>query len=400
MIDNGAPNANVPTDYLDRMLDILAELPEKSLHDRDVANAIAEFWRKTPVTSLAEAQYLKIWDRIWAASASDPSEERDIKDPVGYAINDPAGKLVEELLKYLWPKKAKVGGGITEELANRLKNMVERTDHSLVDASSVIVASRAEMLHAIAPEFARQNVLPLLKWESNPNAAAYWSAFLWPARINPDLFKLLEKDCIAALRTPNQFEERTYGRLCQLFLLASMDFKATTKEAVREVFDEIGAKGLKHMSSFIRHRMLNSKDDAVGYWVQTVKPWIETHWPRDAARQTNETKEDFAMIAIYSNASFPEASGWLEDNGMLGETPTASTILLSLKRRKGETHEDFKDSSTLPERFPQEVLHILWIARPFKWDHGYAMEIIDRVIKAKPALAQTTEYQSIVEQLS
>jgi len=379
------------------MLTILRKLPDKSLMSRNVANAIIEFWRKSPVTSLPKDRYLEIWDRVWVACAKNPSEERDLKHAVGYAINDPAGKLTEELLKYLWPKDAKVGGGIPQELADRLKRMVGRTDHSLVDASSVIVASRAEILHVVAPEFARQNVLPLLSWEGNPSAAAYWSAFLWPARISPDLFKLIEADCITALQTPDRLEERTYETLCQLFLLASMEFKATSTTTVRNILDQIGETGLEHMSSFLRHRMLNSKEDAGGYWVQTVMPWLSEHWPRDAAKQTSRTMENFAMIAVYSNASFPKALSWLADNGLLGQTPTASTILISLKERGGNTHEDFKDSSTLPERFPQEVLHLLWLTRPFQWNRGYAVEILGRITAADPLLIGKAEYQELSE---
>lgn len=400
MIDGETSGTSIPPDYLDRMLNILGKLPDKSLQSRKVANAIVDFWRKSPVMSLPKDRYLEIWDRIWVAFAKDPSEERDPKDAVGYAINDPAGKLTEELLKYLWPKDAKVGGGIPQELADRLERMVRRTDHHIIDASSVIVASRTEILNAVAPEFAKQNVLPLLSWDGNPNAAAYWSAFLWPARISPDLFKLIEADCITALQSPDQFDDDNYKRLCQIFLLASMEFKATSEKSVRDILEQIGDKGLEHMSSFLRHRMLNSKEDAENYWHQTVKPWIETHWPRDAAKQTSHTMEDFAMVAVYSNAGFSKALKWLENNGLLGQTPTASTILFSLKKRETNTHEDFKDSSTLPERFPQEVLHLLWIVRPFQWDHGYAKEILDRVTEAKPALAQTAEYQSVVEQLS
>lgn len=399
MIDEQASSTGLPPEFLDRMLTILAELPDINLQSRKVANSIVEFWRKSPVTSLPKDRYLEIWDRVWEAFAKDPSEERDAQDAVGYAINDPAGKLTEELLKYLWPKDAKVGGGIPQELADRLKKIVQRTNHEAIDASSVIVASRVEVLHAVAPEFAKQNVLALLSWEANPNAASYWSAFLWPARISPDLFKLIELDCITALRTPDQFEERAYETLCQLYLLASMEFKATSRETVRNILDQIGEKGLEHMSSFLRHRMLNSQEDAASYWLQTVKPWIEEHWPRDAAKQTTKTMENFAMIALYSNANFPKALNWLEDNGLLGETPTASTILFSLKKGDGNTHEDFKDSSTLPERFPKEVLHLLSLTQPFQWAHGYAAETLARIIEAKPELAQTAEYQSIIEQL-
>ncbi|WP_026987469.1 SIR2 family protein [Fodinicurvata fenggangensis] len=399
-VDGEAPNTRIPLEHLERMLPILAKLPEESLQSRKVANAIVEFWRKSPVISLTKDRYLKIWDRIWAASAKDPSQERDINDPVGYAINDPAGKLTEELLKYLWPKDAKVGGGIPQELADRLKKIVERTNHSAIDASSIIVVSRTEILHAVAPEFAKQNILPLLKWESNSNAASYWSAFLWPARISPDLFKLIETDCLTALSKPDRFEARAYKTLCQMFLLASMELNATSKETIKTTLAEIGTKGLENISSFIRDRVRNAKEDAPTYWKKTVLPWLSEYWPRDYMAQTKKTMEDFAMVAVYSGTSFPNTLSWLEDNGLIGEIPTASTILFSLKKRTEHTHEDFKDSSTLPEQFPSEVLHLLWLTRPFQWDHGYAKQILARLTEANPALFQTEEYLSISENLS
>lgn len=85
------------------------------------------------------------------------------------------------------------------------------------------------------------------------------------------------------------------------------------------------------MSNFLRHRMLNSKEDAANDWLQTIKPWVERHWPRDAARQTDQTRANFAMIAVYGNVSLPDALRCMEENGLLGETPTVSTILFSLR---------------------------------------------------------------------
>jgi hypothetical protein len=399
MVDGELQSACLPADYMDRMLSILVKLPEKSLQNLKVANAVVEFWSKSAVATLSNNQYLGVWDRLWAALAKDPSEERDIKNSVSYAINDPAGKLTEELFKFLWPKNAKSGGGIPEELADRLKKIVHRTDHSKIDASSIIVGSRTNILHAVAPEFSRENVIPLLRWETNPNAAAYWRAFLWPARISPDLFKLIEPDFITALQAPEKFEEHAYEVLCQMFLLASMEFKATDEETVKKILDEISEKGLGHMSSFLRRRMLNSKDDSSEYWLQTVKPWINTKWPRDADRQTNRTKEDFAMSAIYCGKSFPFALNWLQDNGLIGEIPTASTILYALKTRDDNSHDDFKLTSSLPEIFPRAVLRLLWITRPFQWDHGYASSILKRLIATDPSIAATAEYQTLTELL-
>jgi hypothetical protein len=384
----------IPSDFLDRLLNVLAKLPNPCLQNRKVAHAIVDFWRTSPVAFLPSDRYLEIWDRLWIAFAQFPTETPERSDAVGYAINDPAGKLTKELLDYLWPKDAKVGGGIPRVLSDRLEKIVRRTSHQVLDASSVIVASRADVLHAVAPEFAIKSVMPLLSWNDNASAAAYWTAFLWPARISPDLFRLLEADCLTALKNASRFDANSFKILCQIFVLASMEFRAIAENTVKDILGQIGELGLAHMAD--RSRMLNSKKDAETYWLQTVKPWIKTHWPRDAAKQNEQTMEDFAMIALYSKASFPKALYWLEDNGLLGEVPKASRILYSLKTRDEQTHEDFDVTSTLPERFPKEVLHLLWLTRPFLWDHGIKKEILDRLNAVDPDLASSAEYKMLI----
>lgn len=88
----------------------------------------------------------------------------------------------------------------------------------------------------------------------------------------------------------------------------------------------------------------------------------------------------------HSNAQFPRSLGWLEENGLLGEIPRASTVLFSLRMRGTNTHEDFEGSSTLPERFPMQVMHLLWLTRPFQWDHGMGAEILDRLTATLPSI--------------
>ncbi|MCF1433401.1 hypothetical protein GOZ97_17585 [Agrobacterium vitis] len=390
---------HIPSDYLDRMLSILTKIPEENIKGLRVSKAIVEFWKKAPVKTLPKDRYLNVWDRLWAAFVNDGPEPPNFKTAVSYAINDPAGELTEELLKYLWPKDAKIGGGIPTELADRLKKIVDGAGCRKIDASSLIVVSRAEVLHAVAPDFTKDNILPLLSWSANPSAAAYWHAFLWPARISPDLFKLLEADCLTALKDPDQFEHHAYEILCQLFLLASMEFKATTEQTVREAFDNLEITGLERMSKFLRQRMLNSKEDPAEYWLQTVKPWIGSHWPREQTRQSQQTMENFALIAIYSKGNFPKAFRWLDENGLLGETPTASMIVSSLSKDQSSTYGRSNGSSTLPEQFPDEVLCLLERTRPFLWANGEALAILDRIRHVKPELAQTAKYKAIEDLL-
>ena len=379
-------------DCIHRVLSIFNKFPERAFRSPQVAEAIAELWRRHIDHSIDKTLYLEAWDRIWPATHSDASSEEGVHDPVHYAINDPAGRLTEALLKDFWPKDAKIGGGLPKDLTDRIKRIMDKTSSESINASSLIVASRTEVLHRIDPEFTKQHVLPLLKWNGNPNAADYWSAFLWPARINPDLFKLMKDDCVSALKAPEKFEDKNgYEKLCQVFLLSSMEFQATSKETVREVLDAVGVGGLEHMSSFIRQRMPNSQEDAAQYWEGILMPWLDAHWLRDDAKQSDITRRDFAMIAVYSDSSFPAALECMKSNGLLGETKHASYILHTLRLKFG---------STLTERFPKDVLRLLCIIRPSQWDSDNLKQILDRAVKAQPDLVDSLEYKELKEGFS
>jgi hypothetical protein len=146
--------------------------------------------------------------------------------------------------------------------------------------------------------------------------------------------------------------------------------------------------------------MLNAKGGGANYWDSTVQPWLSAYWPRDHSNRSEGIVEDFAMTALHCGEHFPKAMNWFEENGLLGRTPTATTMLLSLKSEKDRTHEDFKDSSSFPERFPSEVLHLLWIARPFQWDNGYGRGILERLAQAEPALRRSPKFHDLTELLA
>jgi hypothetical protein len=389
----------LPIEYSERLTKLLKSLPTKLLKDAGTAHAVIDLWRKGVFETLSDTKFLEIWDRTWRVLSTIDRGEEAPDDPVFYAINDPAGKLTEELFKRLWPKNAKVGGGLPSKLTQRIERIIQRTDHATPDASSLIVSSRAEVIFAVDPNFAKKVVFSLFSWKANTSAAAYWTAFLWQARISPDSYKILEEDFLQALKRPDSFRDRSYEVLCQLFLLASMELKAPSPETVNLVMAEIGQLGIEHMSSYIRYRMLHTRKEAPQYWRQTVWPWLKAYWPRDADRQSERTKADFALIAIYSVEQFPAALKVLEENGLLGEAPQETTILYSMQNRENNVHEDFNASAGLPERFPRDVLHLLKIARPFQWDHGYGRSILNRISGSKPELAQTAEYAEIEELL-
>jgi hypothetical protein len=285
---------------------------------------------------------------------------------------------------------------LPDVLTDRLSSIVSRIDHRTFDASSLLVASRLDILHAVDPKWASGTVLPLLAWHENPSAAAYWQGFLWIARISPDLFQKIREDLLVALQHDGDFGDASYEILCQMLVIGSMEMQALPSEATKTALASIAQKGLHHVAHFVRQRVLNSKANSAAFWIRTVKPWLEKHWPRDQAKRTSEIADDFAMTALYADNNFPDAFDWFKRHDLIQALPQSSIILHALSRRNGKIHDDFVNTSTLIERFPAEILHFLWKIRPFQWDHGNeARKLLQRIIDADHTLSEKQEYRDL-----
>ena len=98
------------------------------------------------------------------------------------------------------------------------------------------------------------------------------------------------------------------------------------------------------------------------------------------------------MTALYADEAFPEALAWFEKNGLLTESREASTIIYALEKKENGAHEDFENTHTLIERYPEDVLRLLWLVRPFQWDHGQGGELLQRIVNQEGDLTITPEY--------
>ncbi|ESX80266.1 hypothetical protein X759_14115 [Mesorhizobium sp. LSHC420B00] len=379
-----------------RAVDTLETAPEVVLQAREVAHAVVQFWRDAPVADLTMEKYLSVWDRIWTNAVSTPMPEAASNGAVSLTINDPGGELSEQLIGFLWPADAKVGSGLPNDLASRISTAVRRTDHSRFDPSSVIAASRLEIMHAVDPPWAEREIIPLLDWGANPSAAAYWEGFLWPARISPDLFKALKPYFLEAMRREEDIDVHSYGVLCQMLVLASLEMQSLSLDEAKAALGKLSQKALHHVSGFVRQRVLNSKANSAAYWERTVGPWLSRCWPRDASKRSDQIAEDFAMASLYCGAKFPDAMRWFERNQLFRVLPQASTILHALDRKGPDLHEDFAATSSLIEKFPADVLHLIWICRPFQWDHdNTARTLLTRMVHADASLIDDPEYRDL-----
>lgn len=381
-----------------RFFDLLATIPQEILQEPSTASALGYCWRNSPTKTIQEDEYLRHWDRLWALFSPMQKMERQ-EAALNFAINTPSGQMMEQLFSRLWPTNAKVGMGVPQALSSRIEKAVRANDHQVADASSIIITSRLGVLHLLDQDWTQDTILFLLNWRMTPSAAVYWSAFLWNGRFNPDLFTAFQDDFMEALRKEEKLDDSAYENLCQMFALASLEAYGMSAEIIRNTLAGLSESALRFVTDFIRHQLLNSKDAAAARWENAIKPWFNKYWPRDRGNNDPPIIENFAMTALYAGDAFPDALAWFEKNGLLGESPGASTIIFALEKKDNGGHEDFENTHTLIERFPDAVLRLLWIVRPFQWDHGQAGILLQRISAQDATLADTPEYRNLAAAL-
>ena len=388
--DNNA-HQNLGAEAGRRFFEILRKIPADIIEQPSVASSLGYCWRSSPTKELNDEDYLVLWDRLWEIfAASEKMEGQELA--INFAINNPAGQLMEQLFSRLWPIDAKVGMGLPESLTDRLEAALAANNHEAADASSIIIASRLGVLHLLDQNWTNTNVLPLFKWDTTPSALNYWSAYLWNGRFNPDLFAEFQQDFITALGKEDQLDENAYRILCQMFTLATLGSYGLSTSMIKETISNLSNLGLRRVTDFIRHQMLNSKDAAATRWRNAIQPWFNKYWPRDRGKGDPSVIENFAMTALYADEAFPEALAWFEKNGLLAESREASTIIYALEKKENGAHEDFENTHTLIERYPADVLRLLWLVRPFQWDHGQGGELLQRIVNQEGGLTNTPEY--------
>lgn len=376
-------------------IDLIRRLPLGIKSDPVYSYDLVELWRKIPKQDLSQEEFLSLWDDLWSSfvtnTKDDPIESRSLN----FAINDSGGKMVESLISYLWPKDAKVGSGLPAALTKRVEKICDRADQNRLDASSVIVISRLSVFHAVDPNFTEARLVPLLNWNTHNYAADYWDAYLWYGRLTPDLFKAIEEYFYEALNRQDSLQDEAYKKLNQMFVLASMDMSAVEQDNISYVLRNANISQLEYMSAYIRQRSLNSKAESKSFWTKTLMPWMDKYWPRDQAKRSEKISENLVLASLYSGEFFPAALEWLEDNHLLMELPTCSMILSALRERDDSFHEDFANSYSLPDRYPSEILRLLSVTKPFRWDHGEARRILNRLIANNDVLRDSQMYVNL-----
>ena len=320
-------NANEPS-VRAHLLALLVDLPPELLGRPEMSRAVAdvlEAMSKKPSSSVDDDTFWRVFDLTLAAAALDPdnADLPEDRDWVSLAINRSMGSLATAFLAALFARRLTVGAGLPEDLRPRLNILVAR-DIATHRPSRVVVASRLSYLYAVDPAWARVHLVPNFDWATDEEEAlAAWQGYAWQPRIDEKLWQAL-KPHFMGIFTPARLNRiGDMGRsLAQLLMLIGVEFgleevaRDDARNAIRAMPEDLRSDALSWVASYLeaanaesgptdaRERPARNSDRL---WTEKVRPWLERVWPPDPGLRSPSTSEQFAMIAIATQRSFPDS---------------------------------------------------------------------------------------------
>jgi hypothetical protein len=306
--------------------------------------------------------------------------------------------LTTALLNVLSRQGLKAAQGIPAAFKARLDRLTtDQSGNSRL--ARTILASRLLYLFAVDPAWTRARLLPCFDWiRSEDEATAAWRGYGWGARINADLWSELSPQLYEAFtRERRERLGRTSETLASLLMVAGVEFPATevsterSRRAIRAMSPRDRAVAASWLCNFLTGPGISDQAAPVGaehagradeMWTDRVLPWLRRVWPHDATLVTPETSEQFALLAIATQDTFPEAVDVLLPY-MVGTDHWGMIVHNLLQSRHPDNH-------------PQAVLlllrRIVLLTGPFFADN--LRTVLDRVIVAESGLRQNPTFRA------
>ena len=321
----GVRNSAKQPELRDRLVRMLRTLPRVLFNDPEISRATSDFLEEAATSRPSptrDDEFLNLYDQALTAVENDPSnsDQPDQKDWVSLAINRSMGRVATTFFALLFGRELKVGAGLPEDLKPRINALIapNRADHR---PARVIAASRLSYLYAVDPEWAQANLIPIFDWSNEREALAAWQGYAWQPRIDYKLWLAL-KPYFLPMFTPDRLHQLGNLRrnFAQMLMLIGIEFgidefpRDPAREAIRVMPDSMKADAISWIVSYLEQREKgtddNQKEASLGVdelWTKRVWPWLERVWPADPELRSQNTAEQFAHVAIATDASFPNA---------------------------------------------------------------------------------------------
>jgi hypothetical protein len=314
-----------------------------------------------------------------------------MRDALTDALNAPAGRLVEVLLK-----KFTKGSGDSE-----LSPEMRRRFDKLVDApgrpgflARMRLASEVSMLFERAPVWTRNKIVPLFDWTC-PDAADAWAARKYANYIgSPELFGLTKQPFLEMFGRNDVAAEdlRIFAEWLTAILIANQsrsdDRYSLTSTEARAALRRAGDKALSSVGHRLAIEMERAKpEEKVTRWRTIIGPVFQAIWPLDVELQTQASTFKLAQILMATGEAFPEAADVIIPF-IRPDDPHSYSTVFSI----AEAPEALYASA--PGKMLDLIAAIVGEAAP---GSVYALnKALDRIRVLDPTLADTRKFQKLL----
>jgi hypothetical protein len=291
-----------------------------------------------------EALFLDFARRILAVEDGEPE---DTDDPVGRAINHPAGHVTEALLRWWYRRTLEDRQGLPDAIKLIFTEVCDARIPKLRHGR-VLLAAHVIALFRVDPEWATEHLLPLFEWQrSDSDARGAWEGFLWSPRLYRPLMEVMKS---AFLETAGHYgalgkHDEQYAALLAFAALDPGDTFSTAELALAT--RALPQEGLHHSAEAVVRALEGAGDQRADYWVNRVKPYLHAIWPKSRENMSPAIAEALGRLCVEAKDAFPEAlallRAWLQplahpnylvhrlhDAGLSGKFPTQALEFLSL----------------------------------------------------------------------
>ena len=313
-----------------------------------------------------------------------------MRDALTDALNAPAGRLVEVLLKKLTRRSG--DSELPAEMRRRFDRLVD-TPGRPGFLARIRLAAEVSMLFERAPVWTRGNIVPLFDW-TNADAADAWAARKYSSYIgSPELFGLTKQPFLEMFGRNDVAAEdvQIFAEWLTAVLIANQQrsdrYPLTANEA-RAALRRAGVKALSSVGHRLAIEMEQAKpEEKVTRWQTVVGPAFQAIWPLDVELQTSASTFKLTQILMAAGDALPEA---------------ADVIIPFIRPDDPNTHSTVFSIARAPEALyasaPSKMLDLL-AAVVGETTHGSVYSLgkaLERIGAVDPSLADTRKFQKLL----
>lgn len=306
----------------------------------------------------------------------------EVDDPLGSAINHPVGHITQALLNQWLKQQPNDNDKLPADLAPIFTELCDTTVAAFRHGR-IVLCARLITFFRVDQDWSTQFLLPLLDWDNQVDANAYWQGFLWSPRLYLPLLMAFKPHFLTSASHYNQLGEYSQQFATFITYVALAQADGYEPEEFRAAIEVMPPEGFQS----VLHALVQALDDAgelrEEYWLNRAKPFWQNIWPKSSAFFTSKVAETLARLVIAARGEFPDAFGTVK----VGLQPIEDTYyVIHLLHQSG-----------LCKQFPTHALSLLnaVIAEP-QWVSDELGLCLAAIVQSDPLLEENRDYQRLL----